>query len=406
MLPEQKPLTDKSLLKSGRDPKTSLVEIREFMDQHYNEPLSIGQLAEMANISPKYFVDLFKKTYGQSAMDYITDLRINRAKRYLAESGDRLRDIALKVGYSDEFYFSRKFKKEVGMTPSDFVKHARQRVAACSSSVTGQLLALHVMPVAAPLDPKWTAYYYHRYRTEIKTHLMMTDPYTSRTFGMNIDKLAQARPDAIVGNDQLCLSEQAQLMDIAPSYFVPAQQSGWREQLRGIARFLDREDQAEQWIVRYEQKVKSARLQIAEVLGRDKILVLRIYGQSIHLYSNRGLEDILYGDLQLQAAYPQDSACNIRLTPDQLAALNPDRILLMVCPEAVSRAYWLSLQHAKAWRQLNAVRAGQVYPIPSDPWFEYSAIAIDRMLDEALLLFTGNCPNECQDNVHGDVYAT
>jgi ABC-type Fe3+-hydroxamate transport system substrate-binding protein len=77
-----------------------------------------------------------------------------------------------------------------------------------------------------------------------------------------------------------------------------------------------------------------------------------------------------------------------------------------VCPETTSRAYWLALQHSAAWRQLKAVRSRQVYLISSDPWFEYSAVAIIRMLDEALLLFTGNCPKAFQDNVHGNSCAT
>lgn len=399
-------LTDKSLFASGRNPKKKLAEIREFMNQHYNEPLSIGQLAQMANISPKYFADLFKKTYGQSVMDYLTDLRINRAKRYLAESKERLRDIALKVGYSDEFYFSRKFKKEVGVSPSDFVKNSKKRIAACDSSVTGHLLALNVMPAAAPLDPKWTAYYYNAYRTQIKSHLKLTDPYTGWKFEANLDKLVQIRPDAIVGTDRLCHSEKAKLMDIAPSFFVPAERVGWRDQLRMIARFLNREERAELWIQRYERKVRSARAQIVRALGSDRLLVLRIYRQSIHVYWNRGLEDVLYRDLKLGLTYRSEPPCNIPLTPEQLAELSPDRILLLVCPEASSRAYWLTLQHSATWRQLKAVRNMHVYPIPSDPWFDYSAVAIDRMLDEALLLFTGKCPKAFQDNVHGDFCAT
>lgn len=406
MLPDESMLADKSLFKPEKHSKTNLVQVRDFMDQHYNEPLSIGQLAKMVNISPKYFVDLFKKTYGQSTMDYLTDLRINRAKRYLTESEERMRDIALKVGYSDEYYFSRKFKKEVGVSPSNFVKNSRKRIAACSSSVIGQLLALNVIPVAAPLDPKWTAYYYNAYRTQIKSHLMLSDPYTSSKFEANLNKLVKARPDVIIGTDQLNRSDKTKLMDIAPSYFVSTKHFGWRDQLRMLAQFLDREERAELFIKSYEDRVKLAKKQIDVELGRDKILALRIYGQNIYLYCNQGLEDVLYRDLKLEEAYQREDSGSIQLTLSQLAELSPDRILLVVCPEETSRAYWLSLQHSAAWCQLNAVRSRYVYPIPSDPWFEYSPVAISRMLDETLLLFTGNCPNVVQDNVHGDFCET
>ncbi|MNI44236.1 HTH-type transcriptional activator Btr [compost metagenome] len=90
-----------------------------------------------------------------------------------------------------------------------------------------------------------------------------------------------------------------------------------------------------------------------------------------------------------------------KISLDELSLLDPDRILFMICPEASSRAYWLGLQHSPEWNGLRAVRSRRVHTIQSEPWVEYSATAIARMLDEAQLLFTGNCPNAFQDKVHG-----
>jgi AraC family transcriptional regulator, transcriptional activator for feuABC-ybbA operon len=399
MLPDQQAETEEGRIPQRRSPRTDLMAVKAYMEQHYHEPLTIGQLAQMANISPKYFVDLFKKTFGRSAMDYLTDLRINRAKRYLSESGERLRDIALKVGYNDEFYFSRKFKKEVGVSPSAFVRNPRQRIAACSGSIIGQLLALQIIPAAAPLDSKWTAHYYSSYRTQIQVHLDMVEPYTEYKFEANLDKLAQVRPDAIIGTEQLSASNKERLMNIAPAFFASTGSTGWREQLMQIASFLDREDMAVRWIEGYDQKVRVARKLIRQVVGEDTVLVLRLYGQGLHMYCNRGLEDVLYQDLQLRAVCTEPHRRCTPLTMEQLAELMPDRILLMVCPESRSRAYWLALQHSKAWRQLKAVRNGDVYLLPSDPWFEYSAMSIGRMLDESLLLFTGNAADGLMDSV-------
>ncbi|WP_366292339.1 AraC family transcriptional regulator [Paenibacillus sp. AN1007] len=385
---------------TGRSPKTNLANVKLYMDKHYDQPLSIAELASEAGISPKYFVDLFKKTYGQSAMEYLTDIRINRAKRYLKESNHKLRDIALKVGYSDEYYFSRKFKKEVGVSPSDYAKNARKRIATCSSSMIGQLLALNVIPVAAPIDPKWTAYYYNTLRTEIQSHLKLTDPYTSWRFEANVERLVHIRPDAIVGTDQISEQDQARLADIAPCCFVPKHASDWRTQLRMIGSFLEREEQAEQWLRLYNQRAENARESVQKKVGPEKVIVVRIYRQNLYLYSNPGIEEVLYGALQFDTF--SDLSANAPLTLEQLVDMNPDRILVMVCPEAASRAYWLSLQHSVAWRELNAVRQYQVHLITGDPWFDYSAVGVMRMLDEALLIFTGYCPNIYLDNVHGD----
>lgn len=377
-------------------PRADLLQTKNYMEQHFDEPLSVDQLAMMANISPKYFVDLFKKTYGQSAMDYLTDLRINRAKRYLVESDYLLREIAQKVGYSDEFYFSRKFKKEVGVSPSAYVKHPRQRIAACSPSIVGHLLALNIIPIAAPLDSKWTPYYYNVYQALIQTHL------NYEKWNSESDKLIKARPDAIIGNEFLIDNEKQKLTEIAPSLFISVKGTRWKEQLRQIALFVGREEGARSWIACYEQKAALAQKQIAGAIGADTFLVLRVYGNTLHMYANSGIRDVLYQDLQLAPAYYKEQLYNNELKLEQLEELNPDRVLILVCPEAASRAYWLSLQHDAIWRRLKAVRKGHVYLIPSDPWFEYSAIAVNRMLDEMLLLFTGYCPNPLMDKVHGD----
>lgn len=394
-----------SALDLDRSRRTSLVEIKEFIDCHYNEALTIGQLAGMANICPKYFVDLFKKTFGQTTIDYLTHVRMNHAKRYLAESDDRLRDIAQRVGYKDEFYFSRIFKKKVGISPSEYARNSRQLIAACSSSIIGQLVALNVIPAAAPLDAKWTPFYYNAYNSEIKSRLKLTNPYPDSRFEENIEQLFRAKPDAIIGMDHLGQEEIAKLEPIAPTLIVPSH-AGWRKQLETIATFLNKEEQAQSWIEQYERKVVHARSRMQQVVGNERVAALRIYGQSLYIYGNRGLEEVLYQDLQLQEACGLNTMRNQQITLDDLLQINPDRILIAVCPEATSRRYWLALLHSAKWHTLRAVAQGSVYMISSDPWFEYSALAVTRMLDEALLLFTGDSPNGVLDKSHGESFAT
>ena len=92
------------------DSQMLIQRTKEYIDEHSNENLTVELLAGMAGLSPKYYVDLFKRRYGMSTTDYISGLRINRAKQFMASTDLRLRDIAHQVGYQDEFYFSRKFK--------------------------------------------------------------------------------------------------------------------------------------------------------------------------------------------------------------------------------------------------------------------------------------------------------
>ncbi|WP_249899489.1 helix-turn-helix domain-containing protein [Paenibacillus sp. PK3_47] len=383
---------------SCRPERADLAEIRAYMARHYHEPLTIGQLAGMAGLKPKYFGDLFKKTYGQSAMDYLTDLRMSRAKQYLQESDYLLREIAERVGYSDEFYFSRKFKKEFGMPPTAFVRQQKRRIAVTSAAGTGQLLALDIIPAAAPLDSKWTFFYYNQYYAEIGTHLRV-DLMDQAT---EMDKLIRSRPDAIIGHEALSAEWRESLCRNVQTLFIPEEQDRWDIQLYEIAVFFGRKRQYNEWMQKHKRKAEMVKRELAAEVGDDTCLVLRFSRNQLYLYSNRGIRDTLFGELGLQPAYAQNGMLyNEPVTLDEIQRMNPQRLMMIICPDSVTRMHWLSLQHSGSWRSLDAVMNNEMYQLPSDPWFEYSATAIDRMLEEILLMFTGKCPGPQQDEVHG-----
>ncbi|MFC4098906.1 helix-turn-helix domain-containing protein [Paenibacillus xanthanilyticus] len=130
--------TNSSPASDGSAARMSMDEVRAYIISHYHEPLSIELLAQLAGLSPNYFGEAFKKATGRSVMDYVTGLRISRAKQLIRETDLYMREVAISVGYSDEYYFSRKFKKEVGVSPSAFGRSARQRFAVLSASSIGR----------------------------------------------------------------------------------------------------------------------------------------------------------------------------------------------------------------------------------------------------------------------------
>ena len=88
-----------------------------YISDHYNEDISINDLADHYEMSPNYFSSIFKQETGQSAINYITEIRMKKAKEFLQTTGDSVVDIAKRVGYEDSQYFFRVFKKYVGITP-------------------------------------------------------------------------------------------------------------------------------------------------------------------------------------------------------------------------------------------------------------------------------------------------
>ncbi|MBU8713241.1 helix-turn-helix domain-containing protein [Brevibacillus parabrevis] len=382
---------------SGMAARLSLAEVREYIASRFAEPISIHELAQLTGLSPNYFGDAFKKAYGQSVMDYVTELRIGRAKQLLRDSDLYMHEVARKVGYTDEFYFSRKFKKAVGVSPSAYSKETRRRVAVTSTAGTGNLLALGIVPVAAPLDPKWSPFYHYYYQDRIPIHLSSPETELDEE---SLRKLSLAKPDLLILHHEYDQAIRSQL-ETAGIKCVEIKATKWREQLREMAAMVDRQSDCEQWLQAYEESAGQARQSVREAVGNDVFVTLRISGEDIYLYSNRGIRDMLYQDLALATIPEQKQLCNEVISLDQLSHINPDRLLVLICPDARTRKFWLSLQYHMQWRSLEAVKNSKLYVIPSNPWFEYSALAIIRMMEEATLMLTGKNPASSLVPVHG-----
>lgn len=95
-------------------------QIIAHLQEHYQEPLSLKRLSEMVFLSPNYICSLFKEETGQTISDYLTRLRIDRAKRLLSEHGIKVYEVANAVGYTDSRYFNKVFKKYTGMNLSEY----------------------------------------------------------------------------------------------------------------------------------------------------------------------------------------------------------------------------------------------------------------------------------------------
>ncbi len=96
---------------------------KEYLEAHYAEDVSLEDVAEHVNISPQYFSKLIKKNTGFNFIDWLSMLRVKKAKELLTNSNLTVKEVCFMVGYKDPNYFSRIFKKKIGMTPSEYVKN-------------------------------------------------------------------------------------------------------------------------------------------------------------------------------------------------------------------------------------------------------------------------------------------
>ena len=108
---------------SGNKNRSILKTAVDFIDSHYmEEDISLNTVANVANVSANHFSALFSQNMGQTFIEYLTTLRMNKAKELLRCTGMRSSEIAGEIGYKDAHYFSYLFKKTQGMTPSDYRK--------------------------------------------------------------------------------------------------------------------------------------------------------------------------------------------------------------------------------------------------------------------------------------------
>ncbi len=95
---------------------------REYIETHPLREVSLVRISEYLNISPQYFSRLFKLTYGRNFIEYITEQRIEAAKKLLEQEHLNVADTAAQVGYSDAHYFAKLFKRYTGLTPKTYAR--------------------------------------------------------------------------------------------------------------------------------------------------------------------------------------------------------------------------------------------------------------------------------------------
>ena len=105
---------------TAMEPEDKVDSLVRYIQAHYNEEISIQALADHYGMTPGYLSSLFKKKTNKTIVQYITDLRMKRAREYLEKSNLSIADIAQNVGFNEAQYFSRVFKKCVGVTPGQY----------------------------------------------------------------------------------------------------------------------------------------------------------------------------------------------------------------------------------------------------------------------------------------------
>ncbi|SFD00024.1 helix-turn-helix domain-containing protein [Butyrivibrio sp. YAB3001] len=93
---------------------------KDYIDNNFEKDISLDNVSRVVNVSPYYFSKIFKEENGLNFIEYLTNVRIEKAKKLLENPNLSIKEICASCGYTDPNYFSRSFKKNVGVTPTEY----------------------------------------------------------------------------------------------------------------------------------------------------------------------------------------------------------------------------------------------------------------------------------------------
>ncbi|GBG08961.1 putative AraC family transcriptional regulator [Paenibacillus agaridevorans] len=102
--------------------KSVVKRVQQYIDQNHNRVLRLSEISQEVSISANYLNSIFKSETGHTIMQYIEDYKIDKAKHYLSETDQSMNAVASSLGYYDQYHFSKIFKKETGLTPTQYRK--------------------------------------------------------------------------------------------------------------------------------------------------------------------------------------------------------------------------------------------------------------------------------------------
>jgi AraC-like DNA-binding protein/ligand-binding sensor protein len=113
-------LSNQLAVRRENNESTNMTRARQFIEDHQAEPLSLGRIAQVANISRHYFCKMFKKATGMNFVDYLSRVRVEKSKTLLLNPNSRISEAAFASGFQSMTNFNREFKRIVGRSPTQF----------------------------------------------------------------------------------------------------------------------------------------------------------------------------------------------------------------------------------------------------------------------------------------------
>lgn len=414
-----------------------VLQAARYMDEHYAEPISADTLAALLNCSSRTMQRMFKKRLALGPIDYLMQIRIEKAKELLCRTNAGLKDISAAVGYVDSYYFSRLFKRYTGVSPStyrEWMLQARgdepENVAVIAPNL--ETVGVENKSVSDPLQ----ASIHHSLRTIIHLKgelslqkqpekIAVLDPqfmdhmlalgeqpagsvtitgdlssFPEYLIGMlrtvqalgtmnepDLEALRALAPDLIICTE-FHKNIYGSLTRIAPTIMLERNRD-WRETLRIIGRIMGKKLEAEQVLQQYKHKINGLKSSLAAKLHGQSVTMIRPRDNTIRLHTcAHRTAAILYSDLGL---HPPKLAVDRNRTSSMISLeglpeLDADHYFVLT--ENKFKAWSDEIQTTTTWKSLRAVQKQHVYHAKASIWIAYyGPIAMNQVVDQVAKVF-------------------
>ncbi|MEC0180747.1 helix-turn-helix domain-containing protein [Paenibacillus peoriae] len=391
-------LLERMEAKYAADEQPSMERSIAYLENHYSEKITREQLAAIAGVSRSHYSIQFKQLTGFSPNEYLSRLRVHRAKELLISGSGTLREIALKVGYKDEFYLSRRFKQHTGASPSSYNRRPFQHVAVLLTPYASHLLLLGLEPAVTISESS----------EYVKTN-GLESPQTMMFINTNCSA-EQVNSVLLDTNIELIIAAKQHLHEyglnpehlrvIAPIVEISWMELGWKEHLRRIAHAIQRSEQAERWLAAFEDEERVARSLVQQsTIVNEIITIVVMKPEGLFVYGARNVGYVIYQSLGLKP--PELIGQEIKRLGDQFHSVSIElseladyagaRLLVIMFPdEKGSTAHTEMIFRSPYWSRLPAVQRNCVHLLDLDEWVPYNPVSIRLQLQRAVALFTSN----------------
>ncbi|UKS28437.1 AraC family transcriptional regulator [Paenibacillus sp. HWE-109] len=355
----------------------------DYISDHYTDQMTVSQLAADANVYQWQYTRIFKELTGQIPLEFINKLRIDHAKQLLLKTEDRIHEIAQHVGFNNEFYFNRRFKKMEGIAPGRYRQHHRGKLRIVSLLMEDLLLTLGVTPIVQWSHTGWGRQEYLKLNTVPVFDVLQN----------SFEPLSTFNPDLIIARKsdyEYRTNQYEQCKRFVQTEIITHNDDDWHSTLRTVANRLGRVDQAELAIQQYETKVSKARGLLNRAIHNRTYAFLRVSAECISV-DQTYTKPFLWGELgivpHLMVQELTSDAGRLGVTWKWLQELDADYIFYAFDKWHEQEAGSERQQIAHPlWQTIPAVRNGHAFEVDFMTWMNHGYLANNQKIDDVLRL--------------------